>query len=125
MNRTEIAALARSYGIPVKGTNEALLEAIRQAEIATRRARRGMKVYAKGNKVEVFVAAASEAGYSVSVKKNRQSGGTVAYAVRGDYRVTAAWTKTGAWDRDATRATVTGERGRKLRNLAEAIRALA
>jgi formate-dependent phosphoribosylglycinamide formyltransferase (GAR transformylase) len=125
MNRTEIAALARSYGIPVKGTNAQLLEAVRQAEIAARRVRKGMKVYAKGNKVEVFVAAAAEAGYSVAVKKNRQSGGTVAYAVRGEERVTAAWTKTGAWDRDATRATITGERGRKIRNLAEAVRALA
>lgn len=125
MNRTELRDLARSLGLPVKGTNAEMLIAINAETARLRRSRSGMVIRAKGDKIAVFSAAAQAEGYRVAVKANRQSGGTVAYAVRGERRVTAAWTSTGAWDREATRVTSTGSKGRKLRNLAEALRELA
>lgn len=124
MNRNELRELAAELGVPARGNNAELAEAIRQAQMARNRVRSGMVVRAKGDKVEVFRTAAEEAGFKVGVKKNRQTGGTFAYAVKGDVRVTAAWAKSGAWDREHTRQTTTGTKGRKIRNLSEALRAL-
>jgi hypothetical protein len=124
MNLNELRSAARDLGISAKGTKEDLAERIFEAQAAARRSRRGMKLVAKGDKVSVFRAAAEAAGYSVGVKSNRQTGGTVAYAVKGEHRVTAAWTESGVWDRPNSRVTVTGEKGRMSRNLADAIKSL-
>lgn len=126
MTRNELQKLAREQGLKTTGTTEQLAQRLLDAEIARRRSRRGMTVVAKGDKVAVFRAAAEKAGYEVGVKKNRQTSGTVAYAVKGEKRVTAAWTSTGSWDRIHTGImTPDRKRASKIRNLAQAIQELA
>jgi len=99
-----------------------------QREAVTRSSKAGMEIKAKGDKVQVFKAAAEAAGFAVTVQVETYEGGntrTYATAVFGGIKgehIVLAWEGT-RYDYQNSEASK-GGKVRKVRNLSEALRLL-